>query len=141
MSLALWMVLAFAGWTLLVLVAGVGVWRWGLILQGKAALTSFPGDTPHGSDAYRRAVRAHANCVENLPVVRRSSSSAQSPGFSSPAMDGLAVLTMCARILQTSVHMVLRESVGMIGMRFSLFLIQVIAMFAMGLLVVVRAAG
>jgi hypothetical protein len=56
-------------------------------------------------------------------------------------MDGLAVLTMCARILQTSVHMVLRESVGMIGMRFSLFLIQVIAMFAMGLLVVVRAAG
>jgi hypothetical protein len=68
MSLPLWMLLGFAGWTLLVLLAGVGVRRWLLIFSGQASLTSFPGDTPHGSPAYRRATRAHANCVENLPV-------------------------------------------------------------------------
>ena len=34
MTLSLWMLLAFAGWTLLVLLIGVGVYRWSLILTG-----------------------------------------------------------------------------------------------------------
>jgi hypothetical protein len=45
MTLALWMLLGFASWTLMVLAAGVGVSRWLLIFQGAAQLTSFPGDT------------------------------------------------------------------------------------------------
>lgn len=60
MTLSLWMLLAFAGWTLLVLLTGVGVRRWSLIFTGRATLTSFPGGTPHGGVAYRRAVRAHS---------------------------------------------------------------------------------
>ena len=59
MNLSLWMLFGFACWTLLVLLVGVGVRRWLLIFSGRAALTSFPGDTAHGSPAYRRAVRAH----------------------------------------------------------------------------------
>ena len=58
MTLPLWMLLAFGCWTLLVMVVLVGMRRWSLILAGRAALTSFPGDTPHGDPAYRRAVRA-----------------------------------------------------------------------------------
>ena len=53
MTLSLWMLLAFAGWTLLVLLTGVGVYRWSLIFTGRAELTSFPGDTPHGQTAMR----------------------------------------------------------------------------------------
>ena len=68
MSIPVWAVLAFATWTIAILMLGVGVYRWSLILAGKAELKSFPGDEPHGSPLYRRAVRAHANCVENLPV-------------------------------------------------------------------------
>jgi len=36
MTLSLWMLLAFAGWTLLVLLIGVGVYRWALIFTGRA---------------------------------------------------------------------------------------------------------
>ena len=68
MTILLWTVVAFTAWTILVLLAGVGINRWMLILTGQRNLTDFPADQPHGSIAYRRAVRAHANCVENLPV-------------------------------------------------------------------------
>jgi uncharacterized MAPEG superfamily protein len=140
MTLALWMVLAFAGWTLLVLTAGVGVGRWGLIAQGKAELTSFPGDTPHGGPALRRAVRAHANCVENLPVFASVVLVGSVAGFGSSALDALAVTVVCARIIQTSVHMVFRESNVTIGVRFSFFLVQVMATFAMGALITAAAS-
>ncbi len=66
MSLSPWMLLCFAGWTLLVLIIGIGVRRWAAVLRGEADLTSFPGDVPHGSASYRRAVRAHANCLESF---------------------------------------------------------------------------
>jgi uncharacterized MAPEG superfamily protein len=60
--------LAFALWTITLLAFTIGVLRWTLIFSGRAELKSFPGDEPHGSPFYRRATRAHANCVENLPV-------------------------------------------------------------------------
>jgi uncharacterized MAPEG superfamily protein len=139
MSLSLWMLLAFAGWTLLVLVAGVGVRRWILIFQRRAELTSFPGDTPHGSAAYRRSVRAHANCVENLPVFGSVVLVAEAAGFSSPRFDLLAVVTMVARVAQTSVHMLFTERNETVALRFLFFLVQALAMFGMVALVVVAA--
>jgi uncharacterized MAPEG superfamily protein len=141
MSLPLWMLLAFAGWTLLVLMAGVGVQRWSLIFAGRAALTSFPGDTPHGSEAYRRATRSHANCVENLPVFGAIVLTAAVADLAPPHMDALAVATMAGRIVQTSIHMLLPETNATIAVRFSFFLVQVLAMIAMGSLVVMAAAG
>jgi uncharacterized MAPEG superfamily protein len=139
MSLSLWMLLAFAGWTLLVLAAGVGVRRWILIFKGRAELTSFPGDTPHGSEAYRRSVRAHANCVENLPVFGSVVLVAEAAGLGSPRLDLLAVVTMVARVAQTSVHMLFTERNETIALRFLFFLVQVLAMFGMAMLVVVAA--
>ena len=65
MSLPLWMLLAFAGWTLLVLMAGVGVRRWLLIFAGRAALTSFPGDTRNTS-ADNRTANKHAVPVAEM---------------------------------------------------------------------------
>jgi uncharacterized MAPEG superfamily protein len=141
MSVALWMLLAFAGWTLLVLMAGVGVARWSLIFAGRAALTSFPGDTPHGSPPYRRAVRAHANCVENLPVFGAIVLTAAVAELTPPHMDALAIATMAGRIAQTSIHMLLPETNATIALRFSFFLLQVLAMIAMGALVAMAAAG
>jgi uncharacterized MAPEG superfamily protein len=139
MSLPLWMLLAFAGWTVLALLAGVGVRRWSLIFAGRAALTSFPGDTPHGSAAYRRATRAHANCVENLPVFGTIVLVAAVAGLTPPHMDALAVTTMAGRISQTCVHMLLPETNVAVAVRFTFFLLQVLAMIAMGFLVVVAA--
>ena len=131
MSLSLWMLLAFACWTLLVLLVGVGMRRWLLILQGRAALTSFPSDTPHGSQAYRRAMRAHANCVENLPVFGAIVLVAAFAHRISHTMDVLAAAFMTARIIQSSIHMALPETNATIAVRFSFFLIQIVAMTVM----------
>ncbi|THD74216.1 MAG: MAPEG family protein [Phenylobacterium sp.] len=139
MTLPLWMLLAFAGWTLLVLLIGVGVRRWSLILTGRAELSSFPGDTPHGSEAYRRAVRAHANCVENLPVFAAIVLTAAAARLAPPNFGALAAATVIARVAQSAIHMLLPASNPIVAARFSCFLIQVIAMIAMGVLVVLAA--
>ena len=87
MSIPVWAVLAFATWTIAILVLGVGMYRWSLILAGKAELKSFPGDEPHGAPLYRRFVRAHANCVENLPVFAAIVLAEQAAGAHSPTLD------------------------------------------------------
>src|SRR5437762_4009951 len=89
MSIPVWAVLAFATWTMTILLLGVGVYRWSLILAGTAELKSFPGDEPHGSPFYRRAVRAHANCVENLPVFAAIVLAVQASGAHSSTLDVL----------------------------------------------------
>ena len=141
MNLSLWMLLGFACWTLLVLLVGVGVRRWALILSGRAALTSFPGDTVHGSPAYRRAVRAHANCVENLPVFAAVVLVASAARLNPPNFGELAVVVIVARIMQTTVHMLLSESNATIAMRFSFFLVQVLAMLTMAVLAASQAGA
>ena len=139
MTLPLWTLLGFAGWTLLVLLAGVGVRRWSLIFARKASLTSFPADTPHGSPAYRRAMRAHANCVENLPVFGAIILTAAVAKLAPPHMDMLAGLTLAARVLQSLVHMLLPETNATVALRFLLFFAQLLAMFAMGALIALTA--
>ena len=67
-SIPILMVLLFAVWTILLLVMTVGIYRWSSIFAGKAQLMDFPADDVRGSDFYKRSMRAHANCVENLPI-------------------------------------------------------------------------
>ena len=68
MTLPVWMLVGFAAWTVLLLVATVGVYRWSRILTGRVPIRNFRADQIEGEDWYKRAMRAHANCVENLPV-------------------------------------------------------------------------
>lgn len=131
MSIPLWVLLAFACWTLLVLMIGVGIRRWTLILTGRAQLTDFPADTAHGSTAYRRAVRAHANCVENLPVYGAIATVAFAAQVTNPMMDTLATAFMGARICQTLIHMAIAETNTTVLIRFIFFFAQIVAMFRM----------
>ncbi|HUJ48030.1 MAG TPA: MAPEG family protein, partial [Rhizomicrobium sp.] len=110
MTLSLWMLLGFAGWTVFVLLVGVGIYRWSLILSGKASIASFPGDTPHGSTAYRRAVRAHANCIENLPVFAAIVLTAAAAHVTPAHLGALATAVVAARVLQSSTHMLFPET-------------------------------
>ncbi|MGH8350446.1 MAG: MAPEG family protein, partial [Pseudomonas sp.] len=68
MTIPMWMLLGFATWTLLLLMATVGVYRWIGILFSNVPIASFRSDQLEGADWYQRGTRAHANCVENLPV-------------------------------------------------------------------------
>jgi len=131
MSTALWTVIAFAAWTLAVLMFGVGTRRFYLIFSHQAALTSFPGDTAHGNPAYRRAMRAHANCVENLPVYAAIVLSAETARLVPPYMDALALAVIVCRITQSCIHMLMPETNSTIAVRFSFFLAQVAAMIWM----------
>ena len=140
MGIPFWAVLAFAAWTIAILMFGVGVYRWSLILDGKAELKSFPGDEPHGSPFYRRAVRAHANCVENLPVFATIVVAAQAAGAQSTTLDVLSVMVVVARAAQTSAHLSSGSNAA-IAVRFTLLCVQLAAFIWMGALVVLHAAA
>ena len=138
MTISVWALLAFAMWTIAVLVLGVGVHRWSLILTGRAELKSFPADEPHGSPLYRRIMRAHANCVENLPVFGTIVLAAEAAGASSPTLHVLAVVIIVARILQTTAHITSGANPA-IAVRFAFFSVQLGAFVWMAALVVSKA--
>ena len=138
MTAPLWVLLAFAVWTIVVLMAGIGIRRWSLILTGRAQLTDFPADQPHGSPAYRRAVRAHANCVENLPVygaIALSAFVAKVTGI----IDTLALVFIVARVCQTLTHTLFVETNTTVLIRFVFFLTQIVVMLWMAAEVVAHA--
>jgi uncharacterized MAPEG superfamily protein len=139
MTVPLWVLLAFAVWTVLVLLAGVGVHRWSQILARKAELTDFPGGVAEGTPIYRRAVRAHANCVENLPVYGAIAITAAIAGVDTSRLDQLAIVFILARTGQTLTHMLFPETNRTVGIRFSFFAVQVFAMLWMAAIVAFTA--
>ena len=131
--------LGFALWTLLTLLGSVGVYRWSLILTGRAAIADFPADNPTGSALYLRAMRAHANCVENLPVFGAIVLAIAIQGTAHPALDVLPIVFLAARIGQTVVHIGLPQTNRIVSLRFVLFFTQIICMFAMAGIVVLES--
>ncbi len=131
--------LGFAVWTLGVLAFTVGIHRWSRILTGKAAIHEFPAHAPAGPDWYRRATRAHLNCVENLPVYGAIVVTATSIGAAGRALDALAVTVLAARIVQTVVHIAFTESRRSVSVRFSFFSIQLVAMGAMAVVLLTHS--
>jgi len=135
MNVPTWMLLAFAGWTVLTLLVGVGIVRWSQILTGAAKLNEFPADVPHGGVRYRRAMRAHANCVENLPVFAAVVVAVNASGIAGGVLDVLAILYVAARVLQTLTHVTFEETPRAVGVRFAFFVTQLVCVTWMGVLV------
>lgn len=128
--------LAFALWTISLLAMTIGVLRWGMIFSGRAELKSFPGDEAHGSPFYRRATRAHANCIENLPVFGAIVMAIEASGLSSPTLDALAIAVVVARVGQTTAHLSSGSNLA-IGIRFSFLVVQLTAFFWMAAVIVI----
>jgi uncharacterized MAPEG superfamily protein len=135
----LWTLVGFAVWTLIVLMAGVGIQRWSQILSGRAVLTDFPADTVHGSAAYRRAMRAHANCVENLPVFAAIVLSGHLAGAHTAVDTTLCQTLLVARVAQSSIHLLATETNTSVGWRFAFFMAQMAIMMALILRLVAAA--
>jgi uncharacterized MAPEG superfamily protein len=132
MNIPVLILLGFAAWTLIILSIGVGGYRWALILSGRASVAGWRADAPQGADWYRRVMRAHMNCVENLPVYGAIVVALTVVGLRSPLVDGLSETMLAARIGQTLVHVALRQTNAVVSVRFTLFSIQLICVFAMG---------
>ena len=132
MNIPVLILLGFAAWTLVILSIGVGGYRWVLILSGRASVAGWRADAPQGADWYQRVMRAHMNCVENLPVYGAIVVALTVAGLQSPLFDSLSETMMAARIGQTLIHVALRQTNAVVSVRFTLFSIQLICMFAMG---------
>ena len=141
MTIALFTLLGFALWTLLVLMATIGVYRWTLILSGSAAIHTFPADAPTGADWYRRATRAHANCVENLPVFASIVFVLSWIGVEGSAIDALCCIVLGARVCQTSIHVGFEQTARAVSFRFSFFTLQLLSMLALIVLIGLQLAA
>lgn len=139
MTIPVLVLLGFAGWTLLLLVSTVGIYRWSMILSGRATIREWTPDEPQGNALYRRAMRAHMNCVENLPVYGAVVLAAVATGVSSPWLDGLALTLLVARIVQSLLHVALEPTEVIAGARFGFFCVQVVCMAWMGVYILIHA--
>lgn len=138
MTISQWTLIIFALWTLLTLIFTVGVIRWRLILTGKTAPKSFKADELHGTPRYRRAMRAHANCVENLPVYGAIIFGLTLLKMNTPLLNVLAVIFIVSRICQTITHVAMNDTNRMALIRFTFFFFQVVIMFWMMILMVIK---
>ena len=128
MTIPVWTLLAFATWTLVLLLATVGVYRWSRILTGRVAVADFRADQIEGSDGYRRAMRAHANCVENLPVFGAVVLALVVAGVRGPTVDGLCLAILLARVAQSLTHVGFAQTNAVASVRFGFFFVQLICM-------------
>ena len=127
MNIPQWTLLGFAAWTLLLLMATVGVYRWGNILFAKAGIASFPHDAPEGAGWYQRGTRAHANCIENLPVFGAIVYFITTIGLEGPMVDALCIATLAARIVQSCVHISHVQTNAFVAVRFSFYSVQLVS--------------
>ena len=140
MTIPMWMLLGFATWTLMLLIATVGVYRWVKILFWKAPIASFRSDQLEGEDWYRRGTRAHANCVENLPVFGAIVLVISAIGLNGPVVDSLCTIVLIARLFQSMVHVSHVQTDAFVAVRFSFFSVQLVCFLALIVMVVRHVA-
>lgn len=131
MTIPMWMLLGFATWTLLLLMATVGVYRWVAILFLSVPIASFRSDQLEGKDWYRRGTRAHANCVENLPVFGAIVWVISALDITGPAVNYLSTLVLIARVCQSLVHVSHVQTGRFVAFRFAFFAVQLMCFLAL----------
>jgi uncharacterized MAPEG superfamily protein len=134
----MWMLLGFTAWTLVLLITFVGVYRWSHILFRNARIASFRSDQLEGEDWYRRGTRAHANCVENLPVFGAIVFVISALGIDSAAVNYLCTAVLIARVCQSVTHVSHVQTDAFVAVRFSFFSVQLICFAA---LIAIAAGG
>lgn len=127
MTIPVWMLLGFAAWTAFVLLSTIGVYRLSRVLRGRAGMADFPADRIEGDDWYRRSMRAHANCVENLPVFAAIVLALSAGEVGGPVVNALSIAVLIARVMQSCVHICLPQTNAVVTVRFTFFLIQLIS--------------
>jgi uncharacterized MAPEG superfamily protein len=117
---------AFAGfiaWSLFLLVLMEAI-RARLVLAKVVAANGFTPDNSNLSPFMQRLARAHANCVEGLPIFGGLMLLAVVAGKST-ITDPLALFFLAARVLQSLVHLS-SVSASAVTARFALFAVQMV---------------
>ena len=114
--------LGFTSWTLF-LVFSIAMLRGFWSLKGGHALNAFAPDGSDVSPFSNRICRAHANCVESLPVFAAITLYALATEQTA-VTDSLALYVLAARIGQSTIH-IISTSVPAVLVRANLFTVQV----------------
>ncbi|WP_108471100.1 MAPEG family protein [Rhodanobacter thiooxydans] len=111
----------FLAWTLLLLVVMEAL-RGYLVVTGRVRSNEFKPDNANLSPFMQRLTRAHANCVESLPVFGGLLLLAIVMGRAE-VTDALAPWLLGARIVQSGIHLA-STSVIAVNARFTAFAVQ-----------------
>lgn len=111
----------FIAWTLLLLIV-MEVLRSCLVLTGRIRSNGFAPDNAGLSPFMRRLARAHANCIESLPVFGGLLLVALVTGRAE-ITDALAPWLLGARVAQSCIHLASTRVVA-VNARFAAFAVQ-----------------
>lgn len=137
MPLSYWALIGFVVWTLLLLVGGIGVTRLSAIRRREARPNSFNPSVPHGSEGYQRRMRAHLNCVENLPIFAALVLLGGALGVPGPLFQQAAFAVLPARVGQSIAHMASGRNRAVL-VRFAFYCVQLLCFAVMLCLLVAR---
>ena len=140
MTTPLFCLTLFALWTVTLLLAGVGPYRVIQVVVHKAKPNAFPPGTPHGPDWYQRLMRAHMNCVENLPVFASLVIVGHLVGLRDGTFATLCQVFIGARVCQTLAHIASGRSM-VVNVRFGFFLVQLTVYLILAYLLLTSSAG
>ena len=140
MLLSEWALLGFATWTIALVVGGIGVTRITQVMTKQAKANSFNPSVPHGSERYQRTMRAHVNCVENLPVFAALVLLGSLHGMTGAWFQVAAFTVLPARLLQSIVHIASGRNRAVLA-RFGFFSVQVVCFLVMAFLLFKRGIG
>lgn len=136
----MWSLLAFAAWPLVLLLTTVAVYRWRRILTGRVAIKDFRADQVEGLDWYKRAMRAHANCIENLPVFGAIVFVLFAARIDGSTVDTLCIAIMAARVAQSLTHVSVPQTNPVVALRFSFYLVQLVGFLWLIAIIVLQAS-
>lgn len=122
MTATLQALLGFIAWTLCLLVLMEAIRSW-LVLSGTVPANGFTPDNANLSPFMQRLARAHANCLEGLPLFGGLMLVAEVAGRAT-VTDPLAWVLLGARIVQSLIHLV-STSPAAVTARFTAFAVQV----------------
>ena len=112
---------AFIAWALALLVLMEAI-RSKMVLTGEVAANGFVPDNANLSPFMQRLARAHANCLEGLPIFGGLMVVALVAGRQS-VTDSLAYVFLFARLVQSVIHL-LSVSPTAVTLRFTAFAVQ-----------------
>ncbi|MEH2611771.1 MAPEG family protein [Bradyrhizobium sp. AZCC 1693] len=112
----------FVSWALFLLIVMETI-RTYLVVTGKVAANAFTPDNFGLSPFMQRLARAHANCIEGLPIFGGLLAIAIMTSRTG-ITDALASWLLGARIVQSIIHLVSTSPIA-VSLRFSAFAVQI----------------
>jgi uncharacterized MAPEG superfamily protein len=123
MSNTVYALTAFVAWALFLLVLLEAI-RTYLVATKKVAANGFAPDNSGLSPFMQRLARAHANCIEGLPIFGGLMAIAVMTSRTG-VTDSLALCLLAARIVQSIIHLISTSPIA-VSLRFTAFAIQMI---------------